>query len=147
MQRLQQGHVGHVVLGDRCFVVARAADLTAASSCHERCRFELGEETLIVLEVPARPESLDELLPASVSRLTGREMEIAVLVAQGCSTKIVAYELKISEWTVATYLRRIYAKLNVDNRAAMVYLCAPLITASLAPRIRARATQGAAARS
>ena len=42
----------------------------------------------------------------------GRELEIAVLVAQGCATKNIAYRLQISEWTVSTYLRRIFAKLE-----------------------------------
>jgi DNA-binding NarL/FixJ family response regulator len=60
-------------------------------------------------------------------RLTGRELEIAVLVAQGCATKDIAFRLRISAWTVATYLRRIFAKLDVSSRAAMVYRCAPLI--------------------
>jgi hypothetical protein len=32
-----------------------------------------------------------------------------------------------SEWTVATHIRRIFAKLHVDSRAAMVFRCAPLI--------------------
>jgi DNA-binding CsgD family transcriptional regulator len=50
-----------------------------------------------------------------------------VLVAQGCATKNIAYKLRISEWTVATYMRRIFAKLDVSSRAAMVYRCAPLI--------------------
>jgi len=61
------------------------------------------------------------------SRLTGRELEIAVLVAQGCATKNIAFKLRIREWTVATYLRRIFAKLDVSSRAEMVYRCAPLI--------------------
>jgi hypothetical protein len=49
------------------------------------------------------------------------------LVATGHATKNIAYELSISEWTVGTHMRRIFAKLNVDNRAAMVYLCAPCL--------------------
>ena len=65
----------------------------------------------------------------AAGRLTGRELEIAVLVAQGHPTKTIAYRLQISEWTVATYIRRIYCKLNVDNRAAMVYRLAALIDA------------------
>jgi len=68
-----------------------------------------------------------------VARLTSRELEIAILVAQGHANKNIAYRLRISEWTVATYLRRTFAKLNVESRAAMVFRCAPLITASLEP--------------
>ncbi|WP_366918634.1 LuxR C-terminal-related transcriptional regulator [Acaryochloris sp. IP29b_bin.148] len=39
----------------------------------------------------------------------------------------MANQLHISEWTVSTYLRRIFAKLNVDSRAAMVFRCAGLL--------------------
>jgi DNA-binding CsgD family transcriptional regulator len=59
--------------------------------------------------------------------LTERELQIAVLVAQGLQTKRIAYLLKISEWTVSAHLRRIFTKLRVESRAAMVYRCAGLI--------------------
>jgi DNA-binding CsgD family transcriptional regulator len=59
--------------------------------------------------------------------LTGRELQIATLVASGKVNKQIACELHISEWTVSTHLRRIFAKLGVSSRAAMVYLCASLI--------------------
>jgi DNA-binding CsgD family transcriptional regulator len=59
--------------------------------------------------------------------LTERELQIALLVALGQSNKLIAKHLHISEWTVATYLRRIFNKLGVESRAAMVYRCAPLI--------------------
>jgi DNA-binding CsgD family transcriptional regulator len=61
------------------------------------------------------------------SFLSGRELQIAVLVAQGYANKQIAKHLSISEWTVSTYLRRLFAKLQVDSRAAMVYRCADLI--------------------
>ena len=61
------------------------------------------------------------------SLLTGRELQIIVLVAAGRVNKQVADELHISEWTVSTHLRRIFAKLGVDTRAAMVSRCADLL--------------------
>jgi DNA-binding CsgD family transcriptional regulator len=122
------GEVGHVVLGARHFAVALAAELPYRSMGQEICRFEVVGVSLVVFEAkdqcrPNAIEAADDL----TSRLTGRELEIAVLVAQGNATKNIAYRLQISEWTVATHLRRIFAKLDVDNRAAMVYRCAPLI--------------------
>lgn len=63
-----------------------------------------------------------------IEMLTPRELQIATLVAQGFPTKRIADRLRISDWTVATHLRRIFAKLNVDNRAAMVFRCASLIS-------------------
>jgi DNA-binding NarL/FixJ family response regulator len=53
--------------------------------------------------------------------LSERELQIATLVAFGHPNKQIAHQLHLSEWTVSTYLRRIFAKLGVDSRAAMVY--------------------------
>ncbi len=58
-----------------------------------------------------------------LSLLTAREIQIAALVAQGFVNKQIAAELSISEWTVSTHLRRVFAKLKVDTRAAMVAKC------------------------
>jgi DNA-binding CsgD family transcriptional regulator len=55
--------------------------------------------------------------------LTARELEIATLIAKGRGNKQIAVELQISEWTVGTHLRRIFEKLGVDTRAAMVTKC------------------------
>ncbi|KAM3090263.1 response regulator transcription factor [Phormidesmis sp. 146-35] len=62
-----------------------------------------------------------------INLLTARELQVAALVALGQSNKQVATRIHISEWTVASHLRRIFIKLNVDSRAAMVYKCASLI--------------------
>jgi DNA-binding CsgD family transcriptional regulator len=52
--------------------------------------------------------------------LSPRELEIARMVAWGYPNKTIAAVLEISLWTVSTYLRRIFAKLGVSSRAAMV---------------------------
>ena len=49
-----------------------------------------------------------------------RESEIARMVAKGYPNKAIAAVLDISPWTVCTHLRRIFAKLHVSSRAAMV---------------------------
>lgn len=59
--------------------------------------------------------------------LSERELQIVELVACGKSNKQIAKNLKISEWTVSTHLRRIFTKLKVDSRAAMVYRCSSLV--------------------
>lgn len=59
--------------------------------------------------------------------LTEREIQIAQLVANGHSNKQIACQLHISEWTVSTHLRRVFAKLGIDSRAAMVYQCSSLL--------------------
>lgn len=53
-------------------------------------------------------------------RLSPRERQIAVLVAQGFPTKAIALRLGISIWTVSSHLRRLFARFGVGSRAAMV---------------------------
>jgi DNA-binding CsgD family transcriptional regulator len=126
--------VGRIDLGDRQFVVMLDSALRSGTEHAQVCRFELGGLGLIIVEEGHKGHgSAIEATDDVASRLTGRELEIAILVAQGHANKNIAYRLRISEWTVATYLRRIFAKLNVESRAAMVFRCAPLITASLEP--------------
>jgi DNA-binding CsgD family transcriptional regulator len=52
--------------------------------------------------------------------LSPREQEISRMVAKGYANKTISAVLDISSWTVSTYLRRIFAKLGVGSRAAMV---------------------------
>jgi DNA-binding CsgD family transcriptional regulator len=52
--------------------------------------------------------------------ISPREREIARMISKGYPNKTIAAVLEISTWTVSTYLRRIFAKLGVSSRAAMV---------------------------
>lgn len=79
------------------------------------------------------PENLENTDSDLTSLLTERELQIATLVASGHPNKQVASQLQISEWTVSAHLRRIFIKLNVDTRAAMVYKCASLINRRVGP--------------
>jgi len=56
----------------------------------------------------------------SSSPLSPRELEIARLISKGLPNKAIASILDISPWTVATHLRRVYIKLEVNSRAEMV---------------------------
>jgi|GEM_PF-2041319 len=125
-----EAEIGHVVVGGRRLRILPAN--STARSPGEIGRFEIAGACLAVCgeadaapTIHARARDLEE-------RLTARELQVAVLVAQGLATKNIAYRLQISEWTVGTYLRRVFAKLNVESRAAMVFCCAPLIEARLA---------------
>jgi DNA-binding CsgD family transcriptional regulator len=53
-------------------------------------------------------------------QLSPREQEIVRMVAKGHPNKVIADVLNISAWTVCTHLRRIFLKLGVGSRAAMV---------------------------
>ena len=61
---------------------------------------------------------------AAVGRLTIREREVANMVATGLTNSAIAGILEVSPWTVSTHLRRIFAKLDVPTRAAMVAVIA-----------------------
>lgn len=65
----------------------------------------------------------------ALNALTRRELQIVIMVSDGMVNKVIADKLNISEWTVSTHLRRIFAKLRVDSRAEMVYKCAKVIEA------------------
>ncbi|MEI9983707.1 MAG: helix-turn-helix transcriptional regulator [Aliidongia sp.] len=127
--------VGHIALGTRRFAVRLLPETADRPAPHEICRFALAGRVLAVFETFERHrDAAGDALADLAQRLSGRELEIAVLVAQGHANKNIAYRLQISEWTVGTYMRRIFLKLDVESRAAMVYRCAPLINASLVPQ-------------
>lgn len=89
----------------------------------ERCTTsEEAEEILIDVEVDGARYLLIRMPRSVLSRvqLSPREQEIVRMVAQGHPNKVIANILNISTWTVCTHLRRIFAKLGVGSRAAMV---------------------------
>jgi DNA-binding NarL/FixJ family response regulator len=84
-----------------------------------------GEKQEVILEVEVagvRYLLLRSRPTASPTRavLSRREEEIVHMVAKGYPNKTIAATLDISPWTVCTYIRRIFAKVGVCSRAAMV---------------------------
>jgi len=55
------------------------------------------------------------------TRLTPRELEIALLIAQGFSNKAVAARLSISEGTAKLHLHHVYEKLGLEGRVALAW--------------------------
>lgn len=98
----------------------------------EVARFQLNEALYLVMAVSMEDTAsveeasqlFDEPKQSPMDLLTERELQIVQLVARGHSNKMVARRLGISQWTVSTHLKRIFLKLQVDSRAAMVYKCA-----------------------
>ncbi len=80
---------------------------------------------------------------ARIASLSPRELEIVRLVAKGHVNKTIADVLDISPWTVAAHLRRIFAKLHVTSRAAMVARVFEIGTATQAPVARAPGSRSA----
>jgi DNA-binding NarL/FixJ family response regulator len=55
--------------------------------------------------------------------LTKREGEIAELLLKGMTYKMIAKELFLSENTIKTHIKNIYAKLKVQNKSELlIYL-------------------------
>lgn len=63
-----------------------------------------------VLRHESQPRSMDS------ARLTEREQEILSLIAAGCSNKLIARQLKITEGTVKVHVKHLLRKLNLDSR-------------------------------
>lgn len=80
------------------------------------------EEVLVDTEVDGSRYLLVRMAAPGRNRvqLSPREQEIVRMVAKGHPNKVIADVLNISSWTVCTHLRRIFAKLGVGSRAAMV---------------------------
>jgi len=104
-------------------LIAHATDSAAASTQTTRTPNdqERLEDVLVDCEIDGvrcvlvrASETADKVL------LSPREQEVARMISKGYPNKIIASVLDISVWTVSTHLRRIYAKLGVTSRAAMV---------------------------
>jgi DNA-binding NarL/FixJ family response regulator len=54
--------------------------------------------------------------------LSARELEVAMMLAQGLSAQIIARRLNLSAKTVATYKYRLFEKLDIDNVVALANL-------------------------
>ena len=63
---------------------------------------------------------MSQLRDPAPDALSDRELEVLTLIAQGETNRGAAARLFISEATVKTHLLHIYAKLNVNDRAAAV---------------------------
>lgn len=73
-------------------------------------------------------------LHVGVPTLTAREQEVAALVAEGLTSKAIAEQLVVSPRTVESHLYRIYAKLDVADRAELAaLLTSPAATRPPAP--------------
>ena len=90
-----------------------------AATAHEDAN---NEEVIVDVRVDGIRYLMVRMPPpdSALVSLSPREQEIAQMVARGCSNRTIATSLQISQWTVGTHIRHIYAKLGVASRAAMV---------------------------
>ncbi|MCP2261746.1 regulatory protein, luxR family [Streptoalloteichus tenebrarius] len=96
-------------------LVRRVVELGGVGQDRERPLLDttqMGVRCVLMRPAPS-PEKIAALL-------SPREREIARMVGLGHTNKTIASVLEISLYTVSTHLRRIFAKLGVSTRAAMV---------------------------
>ena len=84
----------------------------------ERRQARSGRVSVVVIERIQRRHALANRLVHS--RLSRREVEVALCVMRGMSNAEIATELSIDEKTVKDHLRRIYGKIDVRSRTAMI---------------------------
>ena len=61
-------------------------------------------------------------VPGNLGRLSGREREVAALVARGMKNRDIAHELKISENTVKRHLQSVFSKTGTRDRLELAVL-------------------------
>jgi non-specific serine/threonine protein kinase len=84
----------------------------AAALWREGLGLDRGEAIALALGTPASR-------PPTVSGLSGREQEVARLVADGLANKEIAARLHLSVRTVETHIRRVLTKLGLLNRTQL----------------------------
>ncbi len=103
-----------VLLGQACRALGdedgAALEFAAAKSVFERLEAAPDLTALGLLEKGPAAQRLHGL--------TGRELEVLRLVAQGLTNKLIAKQLFLSEKTVDRHVSNIFTKVNVSSRAA-----------------------------
>jgi len=74
----------------------------------------------LIEDYARRPPACEQ--PAALAELTPRELEVLRLVARGFSNGEIARQLFIGDATVKTHVARIFAKLDLHDRAQAVVL-------------------------
>ena len=111
---LVAGIAAATVLANLLFSVAWPYALVAGVAV-----FIVGEITGRLLPVlPARSPAPVAILspPGSPHPLSRREIEVAILIAQGLTSKEVGRRLFIERGTVDTHVQHIYNKLQIESR-------------------------------
>lgn len=118
--------------GDTFFVVAEDAWIDAAPDVVQRelrlravGHLQIKGRNHVILCAHARANDMRET-QSLTCMLTHRELQIATMVADGCSDKTIARRLSISEYTVREHVRRMFHKAKVSKRAALASLVSRL---------------------
>lgn len=116
---------------DEDSTLGRILDADADAAGRRLGGLDLGGRHYAVYTRPEPPRKDTSANPDPLASLTARELQIVRLVCLGCVNKQIADRLRISEYTVKTYLKQIFCKLNVHSRSAMVFRCASWATVDI----------------
>jgi DNA-binding NarL/FixJ family response regulator len=58
---------------------------------------------------------------AAAQSLTPRQVQVAMLVAEGMTNRQIAARLTISEWTVVNHVRQVMRRLNCTSRVQVAW--------------------------
>lgn len=117
------GRVGHVVLytWDAAPDFLRAAEQIGISGVVLKTRSAEGLVDAVLRVASGQKVGFDHVgvngVPTRAPELSDREAEVLALIAKGLTNGQIADELYLSIETVKTYVKRLYAKLDVHNRA------------------------------
>ena len=117
------GHVGHVVLytWDAAPEFVRAAADIGVSGVVLKSRSAEALVDAVLRVASGQRVGFDDVetdgVPTRAVELSDRESEVLALIAKGLTNGQIADELYLSIETVKTYVKRLYAKLDVHNRA------------------------------
>ncbi|MHC0434316.1 ATP-binding protein [Streptomyces sp. O3] len=75
----------------------------------------MAAEALAAVE-PGRSDERGE-----AAALTPRQLQVALLVAEGMTNRQIAHELKIAEWTVVNHVRNVMRKLGCNSRVQVAW--------------------------
>ncbi|PCD01432.1 LuxR C-terminal-related transcriptional regulator [Halopseudomonas pelagia] len=99
------------------FPVREALEELAAHGLERKALSDSQQAQLKRYALPSRESRTNAILQHAAIGLTGKERNILALVAQGKSNKEMARLLGITPETVKSYMKNIFAKLGVNNRA------------------------------
>jgi RNA polymerase sigma factor (sigma-70 family) len=132
---------------EKCLIVRLdAADPEAPPSRHgvngsvpreEIARFDVDGSRYALL-VPATPRAQRAVRREAdaaarthfLKQLTQRELQIVQLVCAGLQNQQVAERLRISEYTIGSHLKNVYAKLALHARGDLIFRCAQALARS-----------------
>ncbi|MEU8516722.1 helix-turn-helix transcriptional regulator [Kitasatospora sp. NPDC048722] len=116
---------GHALLASGHVLMSRHQPVEAAQRYQEAQEL-LGAESSAGVRARelarAALRTADRGPEGALADLTIREREVADLAGQGLKTKDIAEQLRVSPRTVDVHLTRIYSKLGIASRVALVRL-------------------------